>query len=78
MNKVSNKTNIARCKSSWLFLNENFLVTISYIKKILKIGSSKEIDKTKVCTLVFIILDKFSLVIKPPEDTTVNAREPIK
>ena len=32
------------------------------------------IDKTKICRLVSIILDKFSVGIKPPEDIVVKAR----
>ena len=33
----------------------------------------KVIDKTKICKLLFTILDKLSVGIKPPEDIVVNA-----
>ena len=66
--------NEAKCRSSWLFLNENCLVIISWIKKKLNIGNSKVIDKTKICSLFSIILDKLSVGINPPEDIVVKAR----
>ena len=47
---------------------------MSYNKKKLKIGNSKEIEKTNTCTLFSRILDIFSLGIKPPEDILVKAK----
>ena len=66
--------NKAKWRSSWWFLNENFLVIISWTKKKLNIGNNKAIDKAKICNLVSIILDKFSVGINPPEDIVVKAR----
>ena len=43
-------------------------------KKKLNIGNNKVIDKTKICISLFIILDKFSSGINPPEDIVVKAR----
>jgi hypothetical protein len=49
-------------------------VITSYNKKKLNIGNNKVIDKTKICKLVSIILDKLSVGMKPPEDIVVKAR----
>ena len=43
-------------------------------KKKLNIGNNKVIDKTKVCKSVSIMLDKFSVGIKPPDDIVVKAK----
>ena len=74
MIKVSDIINDARCKSSWWLLNENCLVITSYIKKKLNIGNNKVIDKIKVCNLVSMIFDKFTVGINPPEDIVVKAK----
>ena len=74
MINVSDIINDARCKSSWWFLNENCLVITSCTKKKLNIGNNKVIDKTKTCSLVSMILDKFSVGINPPEDIVVKAK----
>ena len=43
-------------------------------KKKLNIGNNKVIDKTKICKLLSIILDKLFVGIKPPEAIVVKAR----
>ena len=55
------------------FANVFFAIT-SCNKKKLKIGNNKVIDKTKICRLVSIILDKLFVGMKPPEDIVVKAR----
>jgi hypothetical protein len=49
-------------------------VITSCSKKKLNIGNNKVIDKTKICKLVSIMLDKLSVGMKPPEDIVVKAR----
>tara|TARA_B100001013_G_scaffold222762_1_gene136165 strand:+ start:1209 stop:1427 length:219 start_codon:yes stop_codon:yes gene_type:complete len=49
-------------------------VITSCIKKKLNIGINKVIDNTKICKLVSMILDKFSVGINPPEDIIVKAK----
>ena len=73
-NKVNKTINKNKCKSSWLCLNENCFVIMSWNKKKLNIGNSKLIDKIKTCKSVTIILDKWSFGIKPPDDIAVKAR----
>ena len=46
----------------------------SYNKKKLNIGNKRVIDKTKICKLVSITLDKLFVGIKPPEDIVVKAK----
>ena len=64
----------AKCISSWWFLNENFFVIISYIKKKLKIGNSKVIEIIKIWKFVSKIFDKLSVGINPPEEIIVKAK----
>ena len=66
--------NEAKCRSSWWFLNENCRVMTSCIKKKLNIGNNRVIDKTKICSLVSMMLDKLSVGINPPEDIVVTAK----
>ena len=70
---LSKKIINTKCISSWYSLTENCLVIILKIKKKLNIGNNKVKDKINICKSVTNIFDKFSAVIKPPEEIVVRA-----